>query len=267
VVGQGAAAFDFTDFSVGPVNAHSAEPKQRKGRAFALVLVALIVLVGGGVLGYSLSQGSSGNAIAGASPNHAMTLMTAAVQKAGSVHVVTRIQMRGGAATWVNDTGSQSGKQVITAGGAQVTILLVASTAYVNANPLAMSEMFQSSAAISQRFASKWLYFPSSSGAYQKVAPTLTLGSLLQQVTPTGALTKLGTSTVDGRSVIGVRGVLPGGGGTGTLYIAATGSPLPIEEVSGSSGAETTSIFSGWGEPVRVTPPSGAVPGVATGLF
>ena len=257
---------DLTDFSVGTVAAKSVGATERKRHSFPPVLAALCVVIGGGAAVYVLSQGSNADAVAGASPNEAVALATAAVRDAGSVHVVTSIQMQGQTATYVNDTGSDSGKQVITAGGAQVTAIVIDGAAYVNANQLAMSEMFQSSPSASQEFAGKWLSFPSSDQAYAKIAPTLTLSSLLQAITPTGPLTKLSPSKLNGQSVIGIRGDLPNGG-SGTLYISSTGSPLPVEEVSGPSSGETTSTFSGWGEPVHPEPPSGAIPGSETGLF
>jgi hypothetical protein len=257
---------DLTDFSAGAVGATSVGRTERKRRSLLPALVALCVVLGAGVAVYVLSQGSNANAVAGASPNQAVLLVTAAVRNAGSVHVVTSIQSQGQAATYVNDTGRDSGKQVLTAGEAQVTALVVDGTAYVNANQLAMSEMFQGSPSAAQEFAGKWLSFPSSDPAYAKISPTLTLTSLLQAITPTGPLTKLSPSTVDGQSVIGIRGELPNGG-PGTLYISSTGSPLPVEEVSGFAGGGTTSTFGGWGEPVHPTPPLGAIPGSETGLF
>jgi len=255
-----------TDFSSGVVAANVVSAGGRKRPSFLPALVVLSLLVCGGAGVYALTQDSSGNAIAGASANQAVALAMTAVREVGSVHVVTSIQIQGQTATYVNDTGSLSGKQVITAGGAQVTVIVVEGTAYVNANQLAMSEMFQSPTSVSQRFAGTWLSFPSDDQAFDQISPTLTLGSLLQRITPTGPLTKLPEATVSGRSVIGIRGELPGGG-SGTLYLSATGLPLPVAEVSGPPGGQTTSIFGGWGEPVHPTAPSGAIPGSETGLF
>ena len=178
----------------------------------------------------------------------------------------TSIQIQDHTATYVNDTVTDSGKQVITTDGARVTVIVVDGTAYVNANQLAMATMFQDSSPVSQQFADKWLSFPSSGQDYTQIANTLTLGSLLKQVTPTGHLGKIGPAVVNGKSVIGLRGELPGGL-SGTLYISVTGSPLPVEEVSRTSNSVTTSIFGEWGEPVKVTPPSGAIPGSETKLF
>jgi len=252
-----------TDFASSPRPASPTSHKRRglSKRQSPLLVVTAVIVLGGGVLAYSLTQGSTSE-IAAASPSQAIALMTAAVHEAGSVHVVTSIQIQGQTATYVNDSTSHSGKEIITAGTAQVTAIVVGGTAFVKANLSAMSEMFQTSAAGSQHFANAWLSLPSSDPAYNKIAQTLTLGSLLQQVTPTRPLTKLGPATVNGRSVIGVRGQLPGGG-SATLYISATGSPLPVEEISGPSGGRTTSVFGGWGVSVNVAPPSGAISGSA----
>jgi len=201
-----------------------------------LILLAMVVLIGCGALAYALADGLSRNAIVGASPSETARLTAQAVKQAGSVHVVTTIQLQGGTAT------------------------------YVNANQLAMSELFQAPSAAGEKYANTWLFFPSSSQAYKAIVQTLTIGSLLQQVTPTGRTTKLGPSAVRGQSVIGLRGHLPGGL-FGTLYIADSGPPLPVEEVSTTNGDVTTSTFSAWGEPVNAVAPTGSIPGSQTGLF
>ena len=257
---------DLVDFAVGPVAVSPTKVRARDVRSTGLILLAIMVLIGGGALGYSLAHGSGKNAIVGASPNEMARLVAQAVTQAGSVHVVTTIQLQGGTATYVNDTATRSGKQVITAGGAEVTAITSNGIVYVNANQLAMSELFQAPSASGEKYANQWLFFPSSSQAYKAIVQTLTIGSLLKQVTPTGQTTKLGPSVVRGHSVIGLRGHLPGGL-FGTLYIADTGSPLPVEEVSTTNGDVTTSTFSAWGEPVKAVPPTGAIPGSETGLF
>ena len=125
-------------------------------------------------------------------------LAAQAVTQAGSVHVVTTIQLQGGTATYVNDTAARSGKQEITAGSAAVTAIAANGVVYVNANQRAMSELFQAPSAAGEKYANKWLSSPSSSQAYKAIVQTLTIGSLLQQVTPTGRPTKLGPSVVRG---------------------------------------------------------------------
>jgi hypothetical protein len=165
----------------------------------------------------------------------------------------------------VNDAATDSGRQTLTFGQARMTALVVGGTAYVKANQLALTSLLQVSPAVAQKFANKWLSFPSGDAAYKSLSQTLNLSSLLQEVTPTGTISKLSPSVVDGHSVIGLRGKLPGALG-GTLYISTTGPPLPVEEVSPSSAGPTTAVFSDWGEPVNVTAPPGAIPGSAAGV-
>jgi hypothetical protein len=186
--------------------------------------------------------------------------MTQAANQAGSVHAVTSIPVQGETATYVNDTGTDSGTQTVTLGPAEVSARAVDGVAYVNANASAITGLFQGSAAAAQQFAGKWLSFPSSSPAYRSIVETLTLPSFLQQVTPAGSVTKLGSSVVEGQSVIGLRGALPGGF-TGTLYVATSGAPVPVEEAMQTPNGITTIVFSHWGEAVNVSAPPDPIPG------
>jgi hypothetical protein len=235
------------------------------GRRAVFFTALALIAVGAGAFGYEISRGSE-SSITGDSPKQILALVNAAVQKEGSVHVATSLPSpQGGTATYVNDAATDTGRQTLTFGQARMTALVVAGTAYVKANQLAMTSLLQVSAPVAKRFANKWLSFPSGDAAYKSISQTLNLSSLLQEVTPTGTISKLSPSVVDGRSVIGLRGELPGELG-GTLYVSTTGPPLPVEEVSPGSGGTTTAVFSNWGEPVNVTAPAGAIPGSAAGV-
>ena len=49
-------------------------------------------------------------------------------------------------------------------------------------------------------------------------------------------------------------------GTTDTLYVAATGKPLPVETVEAISTGDVIVTFTGWGQPVTVTKPVHTVP-------
>lgn len=235
-----------------------------KSRRSAVFAGAALVVVVGTALGYVLTL-SSGTSIAGDSPKQIGALMTAAVNKAGSVHIVTSLQAaQGKTATYVNDARSSSGREAVTFGGAKMTVLVVGGTGYLNANQSALTSLLQVQPSIARTFAGKWLSFSSDGQAYKALTQTLVLSSLLQQVTPTGAVSKLSHTTVNGRSVLGLHGALPGGL-TGTLYVSTSGSPLPVEVVT-TGGGSSTAVFGDWGESVNVTPPTGAIPGSEAGL-
>ncbi len=246
------------------VSAHAKDRISTRSRSALMVLMTLIVLGGAGALTYSLTSRSS--SIVGDSPSTAIALATSAVEGAGSVRVVTTIQLPGQTVTYVNDSTGQSGQQVISSSsGIRMTVLVVDGSAYLNVNPTAMTTLFRTPATITQRFANKWLSFPAGSQAYKSIAETLTLTSLLQEVTPVRPITKLPPSVINGQSAIGFRGELPGDL-PGTLYLSSVGPPLPVEEISSTPKGVTTAIFSDWGEAVHVTVPPGAIAGTAAGL-
>jgi hypothetical protein len=230
----------------------------------ALIAVTVLVLIAGAGFAYAMTAGSK-TTIGDAAPRQAAVLTTAAVRQAGSAHVVTSLRVRGRTATYVNDVSAHSGREVISYHGARVTVLEVGKTVYVRANALALTNLFQSSSGEAQQLADKWLSFPSTGKDYKRISETLTLGSLLQQVMPTRVASTSGTSIKNGQTVVGLRGKLPGGV-SGTLYVSATGSALPVEEVSSGHDGVTTAVFSHWGEPVQVVAPSGAIPGAGAGL-
>ena len=68
---------------------------------------------------------------------------------------------------------------------------------------------------------------------------------------PTGAVVKMGTRTLHGVSVIELRDA----SGGGTLYIAATGPPYPVQLVQTGVHHGVVS-FDHWGEPVVLKAPS-----------
>lgn len=242
------------------------QPTSRRRTSAWMIVAAAMLVVASAVAGLVYSFGSNPtNALVGDSPSQLAALVSTAVNKAGSVHVVTTIETPDEpTATYVNDVAGDTGQQVITVGGAQLTTLVVGNTAYVKANELALTIVFQQSAAVAQQYADKWMAYNSGGQAYVQIADTLTLGSLLHDVTPASSGAKVSTSTVKGKAVVGIQGALSGAM-SGTLYVSSTDPYLPVEEVGNAKGAVSTSVFSGWGEAVNVTAPTGALPGIDPG--
>ena len=229
-----------------------------------LVILALVVVVGGSALGFVLSQGS-GSAIVNDTPDQIVPLATAAVRSSGSVHVVTVAQTQDGPVTWVGDVGTNSGEQTIDAGSMQAKAIVVNGVTYFNANLEAMTKLLGVPAGVADRAAGKWLSLSPSDAASSQVGATLTVNSLLSQVTPHSPLTTLGQSMVNAQQVVGISGKLQGGL-SATLYVSATGQPLPIQEIADTGNYNTTTTFSNWGEAVHPAPPSGAIPASTLGL-
>lgn len=87
----------------------------------------------------------------------------------------------------------------------------------------------------------------------------VTLSSAIDQIIPTGRLTKETVGAVQGRQVVAVHGQIANSP-PGTLYVSATGSPLPVEETAGDSSGTETVTFSNWGESVSLSAPATSVP-------
>ena len=239
--------------------------KTRVGRyPSPVVLLVLAVVVGGGALAYVLMKGS-GSSIAQESPDQIVSAATAAVRSSGSVHVVTVAPIHGVPVTWVGDVGATSGEQAVNAGAIQAKALVVNGTTYFNANQEAMTQLMGVSAAVAAQADGKWLSLSPSDPASSQVADTLTVNTLLPQITPQSPRINLGLSTVDGQQVVGITGKLQGGL-SATLYVSATGQPFPVEMVAGSGNYNTTTTFSAWGEAVHPSPPSNAIPASTLGL-
>ena len=78
-----------------------------------------------------------------------------------------------------------------------------------------------------------------------------------------GPLERTGATTAQGVPVYGVSGHEPSFtrlDGTVTVYIAATGAPLPVRVTSQSSSGTGTCDYSGWGKPLNLTAPSNVIP-------
>ena len=186
---------------------------------------------------------------------------TAAMTAKGSVHIVTTAS--GGKNRLiqiVNDTGPDSGRQVITGAGMRVEIRLVASIAYLRANQVGLANFIGFPLSQARLLADKWLTFTSGENGYNDLVESLDMPSLIADVRLTGALTKTAVTTIEGRAVIGIKG--KGRlGGADMLHVATEGDPLPVEETNTDKGEVDTSLFSRWGETVKVTAPAGAISG------
>jgi hypothetical protein len=110
--------------------------------------------------------------------------------------------------------------------------------------------------------------FPHTDRDYATVAADVTLGSLIDDLDLPAPLVGAPSTSIDGQRAFGVSAKMKVSGQTvtATLYARATGTPLPIEEVSTDADGRSTTTFSGWDEPLHVTVPADAVPISSTGL-
>jgi hypothetical protein len=99
----------------------------------------------------------------------------------------------------------------------------------------------------------KWLKVPPTDRRFAAYARLTDMRALLGQVMkPTGTVVKVGTRTIDGVRVIGLRDTTH----RGTLYVSATGVPYPVEVVT--TGAHPALVrFDHWDQQVTLRAPAG----------
>ncbi len=243
----------------------------RKARAVCCLAVVLAALSGLALLaGCGGSQPAARGGVASMPPNLILAEARAAAETAGSVHYVQTGRTTRQAAMNIGDVSSSTGHDVITiSDGSRATALLIGDVAYLRANLVALTGFFLLPDTTASRIAGRWISVRSGTAGYQRLWDGLefemTTGSVLDAVTPAGPLTRTPTKTIDGRLVVGVHGKAPAWTGaapgtTETLYVAATGQPLPVSCQESYRSSQVTTVFSRWGETVRVTAPPGVTP-------
>jgi hypothetical protein len=149
--------------------------------------------------------------------------------------------------------GSKGGTGSMTIQGAHVDIVRVGDEAYIKG-----SQQFYTTVAgteTAKLLKGKWLKGSATSGDLASLAQLTDMSKLFTAaLKPEGTLTKGKETTVDGRPVIELRS-----SSGGSLYVATTGEPYPVE-IAQASGSSTGAVhFDEWNEPVDVTAPKNAV--------
>jgi hypothetical protein len=204
-------------------------------------------------------------AVAALTPAQLVSSSLKAAHAQHSVHYVGTASAPSIGSTTVGDAAADRGVQYVTyrAGGhtGHVTVRVVANTAYIKGDAFALTSYVGFSAAQAAKYAGKWVLIPHTSSAFKSVAAAVRLGSNIDELQLSPPFTKLGTSTMQGQRVIGIRGRETQNGitATATLYVRAAGAPLPVSEVATEGTIHASVVFSKWNERVTVSAPSGAV--------
>ncbi|HEY7935451.1 MAG TPA: hypothetical protein VID48_16640 [Solirubrobacteraceae bacterium] len=197
---------------------------------------------------------SSENGVASKSADQIIAEAKSAADSATSVHV-SGSQTSGSTALSL-DLSLQAGKGgsgQISEKGASFELVVLGGTAYIKGSPSFYRSL--GGAAAAQLFKGKWLKAPSTSGELSVISSLTDMRKLIDTtLVGHGALAKGSITTIAGQKAIGINDKSKGG----TLYVAATGKPYPIElSKTGSEGGTIT--FDRWNQPVTITAPSGAI--------
>lgn len=205
-----------------------------------------------------------GAADAATSPKALRAAILRATSAEQSVHYVTASSGLGERIRMVSDVAANRGIQRVTftrnGQTGHATTLLLRSTAYIHADAFGLQEYMRFPTSVASRYAGKWISIPRSSRYYQPAARDVTLGSFIRDGLPRRHLSVI-RGTVGGRPLRELRGTAPEGG-TLTLYVPMSGSPLPVagKEVVKALQATSRVTMSRWNEPVRLKAPAHAVP-------
>jgi len=211
--------------------------------------LALAVAACGG----SSSGGGSDNGISSKSPDQIVSAVTSAVNGVNSVHVAGSVSNSGARTTLdLNLVNGKGGKGSMSQSGLGFKIVAVGNQVYINGSN-AFWQKFGGSAA-AQLLSGKWLKAPAT-GQLSSIASLTNVRTLFNQLLSShGTLAKGSTSTVNGQKVIAVTDKTNGG----TLYVATTGKPYPVELIkTGSDGGKIT--FDQFNQSVTLSPPANSI--------
>jgi hypothetical protein len=213
-------------------------------------------------------------AATGAPGTDATAEYQAALKAVGSqgVHFASTAKQSGATLDVTGDAGTTSGSQTLVVQNnnltERMTARVVGSTGYVTGNVAALQHVIGLTKAQSTKYAGKWLSFPTSNGGLGQLVGGLLSSQVSKELEIGGPYTYGKPATVGGQHALVIKGSVATQSGSKVpvvLYVPASGSPLPIQEVtnagkSGSSSAiHGTVTFSHWGENKNQAVPSHTV--------
>ena len=220
----------------------------------ALITTALCAILSLAVAGCGGSSSSSGNGVADKTPAEILAATKTASDDATSVHVSGSIVSDKSPITLdMNLLANKGGRGKLSESGLAFELIQINGTVYIKGSADFYKHIGGNAAA--QLLQGKWLKAPSSDANFASLSQLTDLRQLVDQtLTSHGSLKKSGTTTVNGQKVVGITDTTKGG----TLYIATTGKPYPIEITKGGSGGGQI-VFDSWNGPVTLAAPANAI--------
>jgi hypothetical protein len=200
------------------------------------------------------SSGPASNGIAAKSPKAILAAVSTAVAGLHSAHVSGEITAGRQRVTLdLSLVNGIAGAGSMSVNGASFKIVTVGQEAYINGSA-AFWRAAGGGGSAGALLSGRWLKAPAS-GQLGSLADLTDLGKLFNQLlSGHGALVKGPITTVRAMKVVPLTDRTRGG----TLYVATTGKPYPIEIFkSGAQGGQIA--FDRFNQPVTLTPPAGAI--------
>jgi hypothetical protein len=209
------------------------------------VAIAAVVLSGCG-------SSSKGNGVAAKGPAQIVAGAKILADAAKSVAVSGTVRTAGSPITVALVLlAGKGGRGLISENGLSFQLIQIHGTVYIKGSTAFYRKIAGVDAA--QALQGRWLKAPASSGALAPLASLTDLSKLANSTLPAhGPLSKGHITSLNGKKVIGVTDTSTGG----TLYVATTGPPYPVQIAMGAGGHIT---FSRWNQPVSLFAPANAI--------
>lgn len=218
-------------------------------------LAACAVALAGSIAGCggSSSNGGTDNGVAAKSPDAIVNAATNAANTVKTVHVAGALRSGGSPITLdLTLVAGKGGGGQMTQNGLSFKLINLNQTVYINGSDAFWRHIGGSSAA--QLFHGKWLR-ASANGQFSGIASLTSVQTLFNQLLSNhGKLAKGPTTTVAGRKVVAVNDTTKGG----TLYVATTGQPYPVQVSKGGSDGGRV-VFDRYNQPASLTAPPNAI--------
>lgn len=254
-------------------------PSDHRGRPHVRhLLMASAAVVGLAVNAAACSSGTSGTAAQNttpktsvAVPGTATALLTEtahAVAAAGSMHFV-QVTTSGRSTVTVRGALSKlTAQETLTQSGSRLVVELIDGTLYVNGPSAVLQSALSLPSSVADAHAGKWISLTPYDAPFKDVQQTLTVSSEVLPFVPIEpGLRRLAEATLHGSPVVPVIGApataTAGSSGTSTMFVDARHSHLPVGASvllhQGTQKENQLVIYTRWGQPVQLTPPSGPV--------
>jgi hypothetical protein len=238
--------------------------KNRLSAAAVPGALAIVVLFGGAT---ATAAGAAAKA-----PSALVAASLAAAAKQNSVHYVATSSLGSQSITIVADAARAKGQQVITIRkGKQVGTVAArydGKAVYFRANTIGLEGYLGMPNNLAPKYSGKWISFSPSQQDFSQIAKSMTITSAIGEISLSAPVKAVSPITVNGTQAVGVTGTTTslsssGAKGKATLYMVASGTPLPVVFTGkGSQKGQTEAgrvAFSRWGERVAPVTPKGAV--------
>jgi hypothetical protein len=219
-----------------------------------LFILPALILGGCG----STSTSTSGNGVAAKTPAEILSTAKAAAASAASVHVRGSIVSEGKPISLDMElVGRNEGRGSVTLDGLAIRLVDVDGAVFVKGSRAFYTRFAGAKAA--SLLQGKWIEGSAKRGPLASFAALADLEEVIDStLADHGTLSRAPLDEVRGKQVVGVTDASQ----DGTLYVATTGVPYPLEVVKSSAGAGAragTIVFDRWNGPVSLAAPADSI--------